>query len=166
MRVTRNVMPILIFCFWLIAIVHTIGCGGGTSTPAPGPTSPTPSNPAALQVAGAYQISQTALEDNCGMSSAPISFMGTVAHTAGATTFMLTDTAGTRFSGAVERDGTFNATATQGPDAGGQTYSERLEGRFTATGFSATLRVDVSPRNCRFTRSWTAVKQGAPNVFP
>ena len=70
------------------------------------------------------------------------------------------------FSGTVERDGSFIATATVGPDPSGQTYSERLEGRFTASGFSATLRVDVSPRNCRFTRSWTAAKQGAPNVFP
>ena len=158
-------MPILIFCFWFIAIASTIGCGGSTPTPQPGPTSPTP-NPGALQVAGTYQISQIAVDDTCGMSSAPISFGGTVAHTPGATTFTLIDTAGTRFSGTVERDGNFNATATQGPDSGGQTYSERLEGRFTTTGFSATLRVDVSPRNCQFTRSWTAAKQGAPNVFP
>jgi len=36
----------------------------------------------------------------------------------------------------------------------------------TTAGFSATLRVDMAPRNCRFTRSWTAAKQGAPNVIP
>jgi len=159
-------MPILILCFWLLAIFHATGCGGGTPTPPSSPTSPTPSNPGVLQVSGAYQISQTALDDNCGMSSAPVTFMGNVAHTAGATTFTFTDTVGTRFSGTVERDGNFTATATQGPDSGGQTYNERLEGRFTATGFAATLRVDVSPRNCRFTRSWTAAKQGAPNVVP
>jgi hypothetical protein len=158
-------MPILIVCFWLIAIVHTIGCGGNPSTPS-SPTSPTGSNPGVLQVAGSYQISQTAVDDTCGMSSAPVSFAGTVAHTAGATTFVLTDTVGTRFTGTVERDGNFTATATQGPDSGGQTYFERLEGRFTTSGFSSALRVDVSPRNCRFTRSWTAVKQGAPNVIP
>jgi hypothetical protein len=78
----------------------------------------------------------------------------------------LTDTVGTRFAGTVERDGNFIATATVGPDSGGQTYSERLESRFTTTGFSATLRVEVSPRNCRFTRNWAAAKQGAPNVLP
>jgi hypothetical protein len=156
-------MRMLIFCFWFIAIVDTIGCGGKMSTLPSSPTSPAPG---ALQVAGPYQISQTAVDDTCGMSSAPVSFTGTVAHTAGGTTFTLTDTVGTNFIGAVERDGSFNATATIGPDAGGQTYSERLEGRFTATGFSATLRVDVTPRNCRFTRSWTAAKQGAPNVLP
>jgi hypothetical protein len=78
----------------------------------------------------------------------------------------LTDTVGTRFTGAVERNGTFSATAAVGPDSGGQTYSERLEGRFTTTGFSATLRVEVSPRDCRFTRSWTATKDGAPNEIP
>jgi hypothetical protein len=100
------------------------------------------------------------------MSSAPVTFAGTVAHATGGTTFTLTDTVGTNFIGTVERDGSFTATVTVGPDASGQTYSERLEGRFTANGFSATLRVDVSPRNCRFTRSWTAAKQGAPNVIP
>ena len=93
------------------------------------------------------------------MSSAPVTFMGTVAHVAGGTTLTLTDTVGTNFRGTVERDGSFTATATQGPDSAGQTYSEVQEGRFTASGFSATLRVEVSPRNCRFTRSWTAVKR-------
>jgi hypothetical protein len=72
----------------------------------------------------------------------------------------------TNFIGTVRPDGNFNASATVGPDSGGQTYSERLEGRFSTTGFSATLRVEVSPRKCWFTRSWTAVKQGEPNVFP
>jgi hypothetical protein len=100
------------------------------------------------------------------MGNASVSFTGTVVHTTGGTTFTLTDTVGTRFSGTVERDGNFTATATQGPDAGGQTYAERLEGRFTTSGFSAGLRVDVSPRNCRFTRNWTATKQGTPNVIP
>ena len=156
-------MRILIFGLWFLAVADTMGCGGNTSTP---PSSPTGPNPAALQVAGMYQISQTAVDDTCGMSSAPVTFAGTVAHTAGGTTFTLTDTVGTNFNGTVERDGNFIATAAIGPDSGGQTYSERLEGRFTTTGFSATLRVDVSPRNCRFTRSWIAAKQGAPNVFP
>jgi hypothetical protein len=95
------------------------------------------------------------------MSTAPVSFTGTVAHTAGGTTFTLTDAVGTRFAGTVDQDGHFTATATVGPDSGGQTYAERLEGRFTATGFSAMLRVDVTPRNCWFTRSWAAAKQGA-----
>ena len=134
------------FCFCCVAIM-VIGCGGQPPAPRSTPTSP---GPATLQVAVTYQISQTAGDDTCGMSSAPVSFNGTVSHTAGT----------------VERDGNFTATATVGPDAGGQTYSERLEGRFTAAGFSATLRVNVSPRNCQFTRNWTAAKQGAPNVFP
>jgi hypothetical protein len=159
-------MLILIFCLWFIAIIDTAGCGGNTSTAPSSRTSPAGSNPGTLQVTGTYQISQTAGDDTCGMSSATVSFEGTVAHTAGGTTFTLTDTVGTNFTGTVERDGNFTATATIGPDSGGQTYSERLEGRFTATGFSATLRVEVSPRDCRFSRNWTAAKQGAPNVFP
>jgi len=39
-------------------------------------------------------------------------------------------------------------------------------GCFTTNGFTALLAVRVSPRNCDFTRNWTAAKQGAPNVFP
>jgi hypothetical protein len=154
--------PMYSFCF--MAMIAA-GCGGQPPIPRSGPTSPS-SSPGALHVAGVYQISQTAGDDTCGMSSAPVSFAGTVSHTAGGTTFTLTDTVGTNFGGTVERDGSFTATVTVGPDAGGQTYSERLDGRFTATGFSATLRVNVSPRNCQFTRNWTAAKQGTPNVFP
>jgi hypothetical protein len=154
-------MPNRNACFWFMALLAA-GCGGGTSTP----TRPTTSNAGTLQVAGTYQISQTAVDDNCGMSSAPVTFNGTVAHAPGATTFTLTDTVGTVFTGTVEANGNFIATATVGPDAGGQTYAERLEGRFSATGFSSTLRVTMTPRNCQFTRSWTAAKQGAPNIIP
>jgi len=32
--------------------------------------------------------------------------------------------------------------------------------------FTATLSVHVTPRNCDFTRNWTATKLGAPNVIP
>ena len=139
-------MRILVACVWFIVIIAS-GCGD---------TSPGPSG---LTVSGAYQISQTALEDTCGMGTGSISFAGTVTHTAGGTTFTLRDTAGTNFIGTVEPDGDFTASATVGPESAGQTYAERLEGRFTSTGFSATLRVDVSPRNCWFTRSWTATRQ-------
>ena len=80
-------MPIRIVCLWLMALIAA-GCGGRTSTPAASPTSPTGSNPGALQVAGTYQISQTGIDDTCGMGNASVSFTGTVAHTAGGTTFI------------------------------------------------------------------------------
>lgn len=151
-------------CALVIAAVTTVTACGGDSTPST-PSAPTaPTVPGVLQVAGAYQIVQAAVSDTCGQTGAPIPVTGTVVHAAGAGTFTLSDTGGTNFSGTVERDGAFAATATL--NSGGQVFAQRLEGRFTATGFAAALAVDVSPTNCRFTRNWTATKQGAPNVFP
>jgi hypothetical protein len=146
-----------------IVVSQTAGCGGGTpNTPTPTP----PPTPAVLQVAGTYQITQAAVSDTCGQTGTPAAVTGTVTHAPGAGTFSLADTGGTTFSGTVQNTGDFTSTATFGPDAGGNTYMQRLAGRFTATGFSGQLDVDVSPRNCRFTRTWSAVKQGAPNTFP
>jgi hypothetical protein len=62
--------------------------------------------------------------------------------------------------------GTFTANATFGPDATDQTFTQQLQGRFTTGGFTAALSVHVAPRNCDFTRNWTATKAGAPNVIP
>ena len=60
----------------------------------------------------------------------------------------------------------FTATAVFGPDSTGNTYTQRLEGRFTTSGFTGRLNVNVLPKACAFTRNWTAAKQGAANVFP
>ena len=134
-------------------------CGGGGSAP----NSPTPG---VLQVAGQYRIVQQTVDNTCGDTGAPPAVTGTVTHTAGAETFVLADTGGTTFTGTVRSTGDFTATAVFGPDATGNTYTQRLEGRFTAGGFAGRLGVDVSPRACRFTRDWTGTKQGTPNVVP
>lgn len=68
----------------------------------------------------------------------------------------LRDTGGTTFNGTVQDDGRFVANAVFGPDAGGQTFNQRLEGSFSSNGFTGLLSVTVQPRNCAFTRSWTA----------
>jgi hypothetical protein len=117
-------------------------------------------------VAGTYQITQTAISDSCGQTGNPAAVTGTVTHTPGASAFSLQDTGGTTFTGTVQNNGDFAATATFGPDASGNTFAQRLAGRFVTAGFTGQLDVEVSPRNCRFTRNWSAVKQGAPNVFP
>ncbi len=90
----------------------------------------------------------------------------TVTHTAGGNSFTMADTGGTNFTGTVDASGAFAANAVFGPDGTGQTYTQRLQGRFTTGGFSADLSVDVAPRSCNFTRGWTATKQGSPNVIP
>jgi hypothetical protein len=148
----------------LAAAISAAGCGGGGGNPGTGPA-PGPT-PATLQIAGQYQITQTAVSDTCGQTGTPAAVSATVTHDAGGTTFTMRDTGGTTFTGTVERNGDFTSTAVFGPDAGGQTYSQRLTGRFTASGFTGTLVVDQQPRNCTFTRSWSATKQGTPNVIP
>jgi hypothetical protein len=134
-------------------------CGGGPSPPT-GPT------PGVLQVAGQYQIVQQTVDNTCGDTGTPPAVTGTVTHAPGADSFVLADTGGTTFNGTVRTTGEFTATAVFGPDGAGNTYTQRLEGRFTTAGFTGRLGVDVSPRNCRFTRDWTGTKQGSPNVLP
>ena len=145
-----------------VMATQAAGCGGGGPEP---PTGPSPT-PGVLQVAGTYQITQTAVSDTCGQTGTPAAVTGTVTHTPGASAFSLQDTGGTTFTGTVQNNGDFTSTATFGPDASGNTFAQRLVGRFVTTGFSGQLDVEVSPRNCRFTRNWSAAKQGAPNVFP
>lgn len=137
-----------------LAAALSISACGGTTT-GPGPQAP----PGTLAIAGTYQIVQRAVETTCGDTGTPATVTGTVTNTPGAAPFVLSDTGGTTFNGTLQSNGSFTATAVFGPDSGGQTYTQRLEGTFTATGFTARLNVDVSPRNCRFTRDWTGTKQ-------
>lgn len=135
-----------------IVWVPLAACGGGGG----GPIDPTPG---VLTVAGTYQIVQRAVETTCGDTGTPATVIGTVTNTPGTTPFVLSDTGGTTFNGSVQPGGAFTATAVFGPDATGQTYTQRLEGTFTSSGFTARLNVDVTPRNCRFTRDWTGTRQ-------
>ena len=131
----------------------TAACGGSTTGPGP------QTNPGTLTIAGTYQIVQRAVETTCGDTGTPATVTGAVTHTPGTMPFVLADSGGTTFNGNVQPNGSFTATAVFGPDAGGQTYTQRLEGTFTSTGFTARLNVDVTPRSCRFTRDWTGTRQ-------
>jgi hypothetical protein len=133
----------------LVCSAAWIGCGGGSTQPG-GQTSP---------FAGTYQIVQRAVENTCGDTGTPATVTGTVTHTAGTESFTLRDTGGTMFNGTVQSNGSFVANAVFGPDSGGQTFTQRLEGTFSASGFTARLSVTVAPRNCAFTRDWTGTKQ-------
>lgn len=137
----------------VVVALSLSACGGSTTGPGPQTPSGTPT------IAGSYQIVQRTVETTCGDTGTPPAVVGTVTNTPGTTPFVLRDSGGTTFNGDVQANGAFTATAVFGPDAGGQTYTQRLEGTFTATGFTARLNVDVSPRNCRFSRDWTGTKQ-------
>jgi hypothetical protein len=146
------------------AAVLAVAAVGGACGGSGGPTTTPPPQPGVLQVAGTYQIQQRAVATTCNDSGTPIAVTGTVTHTPGASAFVLADTGGTTFNGTVQPSGDFSANAVF--NDGGSTFTQRLAGRFAATGFTGRLEVDVSPRGCTFTRDWTATKQGAPNVFP
>ena len=147
----RSIAPTL-----ALSLAPLVACGGDTGGPT-GPTVPTP--PGVIVVAGTYQIVQRTVETTCGDTGTPATVTGTVTNTPGTTPFVLSDTGGTTFNGSVQPNGAFNATAVFGPDSGGQTFTQRLEGTFTSTGFTARLNVDVTPRNCRFARDWTGTRQ-------
>lgn len=134
------------------------GSGGGPATP--------PAQPGVLQVGGTYRIVQQAVTSSCNDPGTPIPVTGVVTHAPGAGTFVLADTGGTTFNGTVQANGDFTANAVFGPDGRGNTFTQRLVGRFMPAGFTGRLEVSVSPQGCAFTRDWTATKQGAPNVFP
>ena len=143
----RTHLPAL-FVVVAICCASFLACGGGTN--GPGQTG--------LSIAGSYAIVQRSVSDTCGDTGTPANVTGTVTHTQGTTTFVLRDTGGTTFNGTVQSDGSFTANAVFGPDAGGQTYTQQLSGTFTSSGFTARLTVQVTPRNCTFTRDWTGTK--------
>src|SRR5690349_2453259 len=131
---SRILRPVFRAASAVALAVLCAACGGSTPS-SPSAPSPAP-NPSLLQVAGEYRITQVAVETSCGDTGTPATVTGTVTHTAGAEAFVLRDTGGTTFTGTVQRDGRFAATATFGPDASGSTFTQRLEGSFTASGFS------------------------------
>ena len=139
------------FGFLVLAIAGfgSTACGGGTTEP----------GPSGSPFAGNYTIVQRAVETSCGDTGTPATVTGTVTHATGTEAFSLRDTGGTTFNGTVQANGAFTANAVFGPDATGQTFTQRLEGTFANNGFTARLSVTVSPRNCAFTRDWTGTKQ-------
>ena len=138
-------------------VVNATGDTGGAITAAFSLPVNGPPTRAGLLITGNYQIVQTAVTTTCGDTAAPPTVTGWVTLT-GPDAFQLRDTGGTTFTGTVQDDGRFVATAVFGPDAGGQTYTQRLEGTFGANAFTGTLSVTAQPRSCTFTRTWTAAR--------
>jgi hypothetical protein len=137
--------------------------------PACGSSSPSsPAAPAQLQIAGAYQITPTLLQDGCGGTSVSPG-PAQVTHTAGASQFQLSH-AGITYAGRVDAAGGFSTDPVSVTLSAGTSVSVRVEGRFSTGGFDATVTVDESRLGataaCRYVVRWQASKQGAPNVLP
>jgi len=143
-------------------------CGGSGTT---GPEAP------AIAVAGEYVIHKTVTSDTCGLSRPGDAFdnPGTVRHTPGPGPFVLNDHGSRDLPGTVRTDGTFDLQPSSGlvmnTIAARDTFSE---GRFTPAGFSLRDTTDLEaspvagapPGPCRVVATWSAAKQGAPNVIP
>ena len=141
----------------LTLVVNATANSRGVSTTVTVPVSG-PTTSSGLSITANYQIVQSTISTTCGDTGTPATVTGWVTLT-GPDTFQLRDTGGTTFSGSVGSDGRFSATAVFGPDASGQTFTQRLEGTFASGGgFTGRLDVSVAPRNCAFARSWTATR--------
>jgi hypothetical protein len=118
-------------------------------------------------VGGTYPTAVALGDNDCGAVTVQPNTT-TVAHTPGALRVSLTH-AGTTYSGPLNADGTFATDPVDLRDQDGSTLTLRIAGRFTATGFEATVTVDVARptgSRCRYVVRWTGTKQGAPNVLP
>lgn len=145
----------------LIGIVALAGCGGSGSSP----TTPPPA--AVLSVGGGYTVAVALGDNSCGnvtVQTQPT----TVAHTPAANRFSLQH-GPTTFQGNVANDGTFVGDPLTAND-GATALTINIQGRFTATGLTATVTVDEnrpgSTPDCRYSVQWTGTKQGSANTFP
>jgi hypothetical protein len=154
------------------AVVSLAACGGGGG----GGVTATPSGPL-LQVAGAYDIRKSVIEETCGLSRPGDVFTnpGTVAHAPGATDFVLNDHGTRDLPGTVRRDGGFDLRPQSSVVMGTIPATDTFEnGRFTATGFALRVTTvlqrspvaDAPAGPCRVVTLWDGTKQGGPNVIP
>jgi hypothetical protein len=145
-------------------LVLSLGLALGAACGSPGPETPDPS---ALQVGGSYQITPAVVQNPCGNVTV-LPGPAQVTHTAGSADLRLSH-AGQTYTGRVERSGAFTTSALVISVGGGSTDTVRIEGRFTTSGFEATVTVDTAHAGaapCRYVVGWQAGKQGAPNVIP
>ena len=157
-----------------LAIILSIALGacasdGGTPSPgAPGDAgaSADARDPTLLYVAGQYPTTAALTQNTC--SSIRVEPMTTaVTHAAGSSDLVLVH-AGITSTGTIEKDGAF-VTTPQSVGPASDTHRLTIKGRFSTTGFEATVSVDVSRNgmaSCAYVVSWTGTKSGEPNVIP
>lgn len=133
-----------------------------------GSSSPSAPQPAVLQVAGAYQIAPTLVQDACGGTSVAPG-PAQVTQAPGANSMQLSH-AGLTYTGRVEATGAFTTDALSVTLASGTAVTIGIAGRFASNGFDANVTVDETrpgaSGSCRYVVRWQATKQGAPNVLP
>ena len=138
-------------------------CGGGSSA-----TPSTPASPSnVLAVAGTYPTRATVIAERNTCGSVTVQDNPTtVTHTAGGTEISFAH-AGATYRGTVDSTGRFTTPAAtfSFPDAD---YTISLSGRFSTTGFEATVELTkrAGATTCTYAVAWVATKQGSPNTIP
>jgi len=131
-------------------------CGDSSSAPPPDQ----------LRVAGTYDT-QVTLQQNTCTGILVQRNATTVTHTPGSAAVTLTH-AGTAYTGAVQRNGTFTTTP-KVIGGGSNTNTVTIVGTFTTTAIDATVTIDLQRSGsaaCQYTVKWAGLKNGGPNVIP
>ena len=144
-------------CGWLVLAVALSGCSSDESAPL---------DPHVLRVAGTYATAVALGQSSCaGIVVADSPTM--VSHVPDAVDVTLTH-AGNAYTGTVQRDGSF-ATSPRAVGGPAETHTLTIAGRFSTSGFEATVTADVSRNGspaCSYVVSWVGTKDGAPNIIP
>jgi hypothetical protein len=131
-------------------------CGGGS----------TPNTSSAMDapptVFGDYDVAVALQQNDCGSSVTVLPQATAVQQTPGAGTFNLTH-GGLSLAGSVARDGAFTTTPLSVADPLGPA-TLTVAGRFSATGFEATVTVAVTGR-CRYLVGWSGRNRTRANVL-
>ena len=120
-----------------------------------------------LSVGGSYPTTVALSQSTCpGITVANATT--TITHATGATTFTLSH-AGNDYTGDITTTGDFT-TRSKAVSAGGETHTLTIAGRFTITGFTATVTAAVTrpaaPTTCGYTVSWTGARTSGTNAIP
>jgi hypothetical protein len=148
------------------------GCSGESTSPGtPDARLTTPADaevidPTVLRVAGEYDTAVTLMDSTCS-GIAVMNNPTTVTHTAGATMLTLGH-AGQSYPGSIQRNGEFATTAVP-VELPAETHTILITGDFSATGFTATVAVQVSSGGsvrCGYTVRWIGTRGSGMNVIP
>ena len=145
----------------VVSAIGLASCDGGAPPVAPG-------TPGGIQVAGTYALVRSLLSNNCVPeipgATAPVT--GVVTQSGDRFTLRNSDTG--VFDAQLQADGSFTNGKQRLVGAAGESYDLLFEGRFSSTGFRATVTVDLfrSTGTCTSSLDWQATKQGPPNFIP
>jgi hypothetical protein len=144
-----------------IAVPLALAIACGSSTQVPVDTTPK------LSVGGTYTTTVAVLQSSCpGLTVANTAT--TVSHTAGASTLTVSH-AGNDYPGNVTPQGDFTTQA-RAVSGGGETHTLVIVGKFSTSGFTATVNAAVArttaPTTCSYSVSWTGTRTIGTNTFP